>query len=262
MSSIAFFGAVELGLIYGIVAVGVFLTFRILDFPDLTVESTFPLGGAVAAVAILAGIDPWSALLLAFLAGSMAGLITAFLSVHCGILNLLAGILTMIAGFSINIRIMGRPNLSLLGEDSIFSFLDAFFMQSVLVAVLSFMVIILLSRFLHSEVGLALRATGQNRRMLLAQGGNPGAYVYYGLMLSNGLVALGGALFTQSNSFSDVTSGIGTIVYGLAAVILGETLFRTRRIFLLLLACLIGSVVYRAICRPYPRHWRFWPASL
>lgn len=250
MSTIALFGALELGLIYGIVAFGVFLTFRMLDFPDLTVESSFPLGGAIVGASILAGMDPWTATALAFIGGGIAGLITAFLSVHCGILHLLAGILTMIAGFSINIRIMGRPNLSLLGEQTIFSplidsGLTAVYAQPLLIAVLVLALIIILAYFLLSESGLALRATGQNQRMLRAQGGNPGFYIYCGLILSNGLVALGGAMFSMANGFADVTTGIGTIVFGLAAVILGETLLPGRKIWILLLACLVGSVAYR-----------------
>ena len=251
MNSIAFWGAIELGLIYGIVALGVFLTFRMLDFPDLTVESTFPLGGAVVGACIVAGVEPWTATLTAFCAGAIAGFITAFLSVQFGILHLLAGILTMIAGFSINIRIMGRPNLSLIGEETIFTpFTERFewsvvTFQPLLIALLCALLLFLLWRFLLSNCGLALRATGQNARMLRAQGGNPSFYVYCGVMLSNGLVALGGALFSQSSGFADVTSGIGTIVFGLAAVILGETLLPSRKIWLLLLACLLGSVIYR-----------------
>lgn len=250
MSSVAFFGALEIGIIYGIVAFGVFLTYRMLDFPDLSVESTFPMGGAVAAAAILAGVNPWLATGLAFIGGGLAGLFTAFLSVHCGILNLLAGILTMIAAYSINIRIMGRPNISLLGEETIFtawvdSGLSAVYLQPLLIGTVCVVLIAMLTWFLLSEVGLALRATGQNPRMLRAAGGNPGSYVYCGVMVSNGLVALAGALFTHANGFADVTSGVGTIVYGLAAVILGETLLPGRKIWLMLCACLLGSVVYR-----------------
>lgn len=250
MSSIAFFGAVELGLVYGIVAFGVFITFRLLDFPDLTVESTFPLGGAVAGVVILAGWNPWLATILAFGGGCVAGGVTAFLAVRFGILHLLASILTMIAAFSINIRIMGRPNLSLLGEETIFTnftFLElaSHYSKALLVVLLCAGLVLVLWRLLVSEVGLAVRATGQNSRMLQMQGGNPGIYIYAGVMVSNGLVALGGAIFTQANQFADVTSGIGTIIFGLAAVILGETFLPSRKIIYLLLACLLGSVVYR-----------------
>lgn len=250
MSAFAFFGALEIGVIYGVVAFGVFITYRMLDFPDLSVESTFPMGGAVAASAMLAGVDPWSATVLALLVGGMAGMLTAFLSVHCGILNLLAGILTMIAGYSINIRIMGRPNVSLLGEDGFFAPLVEtgmmpMYAQPLWVAVIAVAVWGLLARFLATEAGLALRATGQNPRMLRAQGGNPALYVYVGVVMSNALVALGGALFTYANGFSDVTTGIGTIVFGLAAVILGQTLLPSRKIWVMLAACLLGSVVYR-----------------
>ncbi|MCH9757674.1 MAG: ABC transporter permease [Proteobacteria bacterium] len=250
MSSIAFFGAIEIGLIYGIVAFGVFITYRMLDFPDLSVESTFPLGGAIAAALVLSGWDPWTATAIAFIGGGIAGMLTAFLSVHCGILNLLAGILTMIAGYSINIRIMGRPNISLLGEANFFapftdSGISSFYAQPLVIGVICLLLMALLVWFLLSEVGLALRATGQNPRMLRAQGGNTVAYVYCGVIVSNALVALGGALFTHANGFADVTSGIGTIVFGLAAVILGKTILPGEKIWVMLLACLVGAVLYR-----------------
>ena len=250
MSAVAFFGALEIGLIYGVVALGVYLTFRSLDFPDLTVEGTFPMGGAVVAAGIVAGMGPWSATALAFAAGGAAGVVTAFLSVKCGILHLLAGILVMFAAFSVNIRIMGRPNISLLGEETVFSpledsALDIVHARPLLCGAIALVLLALLTRFLLSEFGLAARATGANPRMTRAQGGAPGFYVFCGLALSNGLVALGGALFAQAGGFADVTSGVGTIVVGLAAVILGETLFRSRRIWALLLSCVLGSVIYR-----------------
>ena len=250
MSAVAFFGALEIGLIYGVVALGVYLTFRSLDFPDLTVEGTFPMGGAVAAAGIVSGMDPWSATVLAFAVGGSAGLVTAFLAVKCGVLHLLAGILVMFAAFSVNIRIMGRPNISLLGEDTVFTpldnlALDSIYARPLLCGVMALILLALMTRFLLSEFGLATRATGANARMTRAQGGSPGFYVFCGLALSNGLVALGGALFAQSGGFADVTSGVGTIVVGLAAVILGETLFRSRRIWVILLSCVLGSVIYR-----------------
>ena len=250
MSAVAFFGALEIGLIYGVVALGVYLTFRSLDFPDLTVEGTFPMGGAVAAAGIVSGMDPWSATVLAFAVGGAAGLVTAFLAVKCGVLHLLAGILVMFAAFSVNIRIMGRPNISLLGEDTVFApldnlALDSIYARPLLCGVMALILLALMTRFLLSEFGLATRATGANARMTRAQGGSPGFYVFCGLALSNGLVALGGALFAQSGGFADVTSGVGTIVVGLAAVILGETLFRSRRIWVILLSCVLGSVIYR-----------------
>ena len=250
MSGIAFFGALELGVIYGIVAFGVFFTFRVLSFPDLTVESSFPLGGAIAAACIVGGGDAWTASMLAAFGGACAGAITAFLAVNCGILNLLASILTMIAGFSINLRIMGRPNISLLGESTIFSPLADLSMNLIhakplFLALLAFALIALLTRTLLSEAGLAMRAAGGNPHMLRAAGGNPGGYIYLGLALSNALVALGGALFAQTYGFADVTTGVGTIIFGLAAVILGETLIRSNKIWLMLAACLIGAILYR-----------------
>ena len=250
MSGIAFFGALELGVIYGIVAFGVFFTFRVLSFPDLTVESSFPLGGAIAAACIVGGGDAWTASMLAAFGGACAGAITAFLAVNCGILNLLASILTMIAGFSINLRIMGRPNISLLGESTIFSPLADLSMNLIhakplFLALLAFALIALLTRILLSEAGLAMRAAGGNPHMLRAAGGNPGGYIYLGLALSNALVALGGALFAQTYGFADVTTGVGTIIFGLAAVILGETLIRSNKIWLMLAACLIGAILYR-----------------
>lgn len=258
MSLFAFLGAVELGLIYGLVALGVFLTFRILDFPDLTVDGGFPMGGAVAGVIIVGGglgaFGPWLAVLAAFAAGSAAGLVTAFLAVRFKILHLLASILTMIAAYSINLRIMGRPNLPLLGEDTLLTEtapvfdavgLPADIARVLLAGVFALVAALLLIRLLASDFGLAMRAAGQNPRFLEAQGGNTALYVYLGLALSNGLVAVGGALFAQFNGFADVSAGVGTIVVGLAAVILGETLFGRQAIWRVALACVAGSVLYR-----------------
>ncbi len=250
MSLFAFLGTLEIGLIYGLVALGVYLTFRVLDFPDLTVDGSFPMGGAVAATAIVAGINPWLATGFAILAGGACGLITAFLAVRCGILHLLASILTMIAAFSINIRIMGRPNIALLGEKTIFTSFeslgfDPLHTNLAVVFVMVLLVALFSIRLLSSDFGLALRATGVNDAMVAAQGGNVGFYTYVGLALSNGLVGLAGALFTMSNSFADVTSGVGTIVVGLAAVILGQTLLSGRQLWVAVLAVILGSILYR-----------------
>lgn len=250
MSLFAFLGTLEIGLIYGLVALGVYLTFRVLDFPDLTVDGSFPMGGAVAATAIVAGINPWLATSFAILAGAACGLVTAFLAVRCGILHLLASILTMIAAFSINIRIMGRPNVALLGENTIFSSieklgLDPLYGNLGMVFVIVLLVGVFTIRLLSSDFGLALRATGVNDAMVAAQGGSVGYYTYFGLALSNGLVGLAGALFTMSNSFADVTSGVGTIVVGLAAVILGQTLLSGRQLWVAVLAVILGSILYR-----------------
>ncbi|MND31575.1 ribose ABC transporter permease protein [compost metagenome] len=250
LSQIAFWGAVELGLVFAFVAIGVFLAFRVLDFPDLTVDGSFPLGAAVAAVLITVGINPWLAALAAMLAGAAAGTVTAFLNVRFRILNLLASILTMIALFSVNLRVMGKPNVALINADTMLSpffglGLREVYVRPLFVGVLVVIAVIAVWRFLESDAGLAMRATGANPRMSRAQGIDTSWQVYLGLALSNALVALGGALFAQTNGFADVTSGVGTIVVGLAAVIIGETLFGARGILLALIGCVVGSILYR-----------------
>ncbi len=250
MSQIALWGAVELGLVYAFVALGVYLAFRVLDFPDLTVDGTFPLGAAVTAVLIMTGVNPWLAAFVAMLAGALAGLVTATLNVRFKILNLLASILTMIALFSVNLRVMGRPNVALLSVDTMLTpfyghGLRDFMVRPMFLLVLAIIALIIVWRYLESDAGLAMRATGANARMARAQGINTDRQIYLGIALSNALVALGGALFAQTNGFADVTSGVGTIVVGLAAVIIGETLFGTRRILIALIGCVVGSILYR-----------------
>ena len=250
MSLIAFWGAVELGLVYAFVAIGVYLAFRVLDFPDLTVDGSFPLGAAVAAVLIIAGLNPWLAAAVAMVAGAVAGLVTAMLNVRFRILNLLASILTMIALFSVNLRVMGKPNVALINADTMISpffglGLRDFYVRPLFVGILVVIAVVLVWRFLESDAGLSMRATGANARMARAQGVNTNRQIYLGIALSNALVALGGALFAQTNGFADVTSGVGTIVVGLAAVIIGETLFGTRGILMALIGCVLGSILYR-----------------
>ena len=221
MSAIALLGALELGLVFGLVALGVYLSFRVLQFPDLTVDGSFPLGAAVAATLIVHAVDPWLATLAAALAGALAGLTTAWLHLRLGILHLLASILTMIALYSINLRIMGRPNVALLGERTVLSPLQdgpapAYVLTPLAFAVAVFAIKGLLDRFLNSEIGLALRATGANPRMARAQGIHTERAILLGLALSNALVALAGALFAQAQGSADVTLGVGVIVVGLA----------------------------------------------
>jgi putative ABC transport system permease protein len=250
MSQVAFLGALELGLIYGLVALGVFLSFRVLSFPDLTVDGSFPLGAAVAASAIVAGLDPYLATLLAIVAGALAGLVTAVLNVRFGILHLLASILTMIALFSINLRIMGRPNVALLTEPTVLTPLLPLgiwmpVLKVLVTGAVALAAALLLIRFLASDYGLAMRATGANPRMAQAQGVETGRTILVGMALSNALVALAGALFAQTAGFADISIGTGTIVVGLAAVIVGETILPSRHIGLVVLACLLGSILYR-----------------
>ena len=250
MSTIAFWGAVELGLVFAFVAIGVYLAFRVLDFPDLTVDGSFPLGAAVAAVLIIAGLNAWLSTGVAMLAGAAAGIVTATLNVRFKILNLLASILTMIALFSINLRVMGKPNVALLNEATMLTpfyghGLREYLVRPIFICILVAIAIVVVWRFLESDAGLAMRATGTNARMARAQGVNTGRQIYLGIAISNALVALGGALFAQTNGFADVTSGVGTIVVGLAAVIVGETLFGTRGLLMALVGCVVGSILYR-----------------
>lgn len=244
--------AVEQGLAYGIAALGVFLTYRILKFPDLTVDGSFVTGAAVASLLLVrTGIDPFSVLLVAFAAGSLAGLITGLLNTRLGITNLLAGVLTMIMLYSINLRIMGRPNLSLLRASTATRLISAAWSPLGSLAVLIFIGLLTvaiklgLDYFLRTEVGFALRATGDSEQMITAQGVNVNTMKLLGLALSNGLVAMSGALVAQYSGFADVGMGIGTIVTGLAAVIIGGALIRSNRVGLMTLSVLLGSIIYR-----------------
>nr|WP_211112431.1 ABC transporter permease [Azospirillum sp. SYSU D00513] len=237
-------------MVYALVALGVYLSFRVLDFPDLTVDGSFPLGAVVAATMIVSGGNPWLASLAAALAGAAAGLVTATLNVRFRILHLLASILTMIALFSVNLRVMGRPNVAILMQDTV---LTPFYglgvpdhiVRPLLVLAVVVLVVALLAWLLSSEFGLAMRASGINPRMARAQGVDTDRHIYTGMALSNGLCGLAGALFAQTNGFADVTTGVGTIVVGLAAVIVGETVLPARRLVLALAACVVGSILYR-----------------
>lgn len=252
MSLIALLGAIESGFLFGLVALGVFLSFRVLNFPDLTVDGSLPLGAAVAAALIVAGVHPWAATGAALVAGAAAGAVTAWLNVRLKILHLLASILTMIGLYSVNLRIMGRPNVALLGEPTVFTPLESlgvpFYVVSLGVfAAVTLVVKLALDWLLNSEIGLALRATGANPRMARANGVNTGLMTIFGMALSNALVALAGALFAQSQGGADVSMGVGVVVVGLAAVIIGEALMSTRVIILATLACVVGSIFYRLL---------------
>ncbi|STZ55881.1 ABC-type uncharacterized transport system, permease component [Moraxella lacunata] len=249
MSLIAFLGALESGLIYAIMALGVLISFRILDFPDLTADGSFPLGGAVAAVSIVAGFSPWVACLFGMMAGMMAGVITAWLNVKIGILHLLAGILVMTALYSVNLRIMNAPNLSLLGEPTVFApFIsgdNGMWVRVLIAGAVVLVVKLLLDWFFSTETGLAMRATGSNLKMAQAQGINTSFTIMLGMAISNGLIALSGALFVQTQGGADISVGIGTIVVGLAAVIIGETVLSAKKIFFITLSVIIGAVLYK-----------------
>jgi putative ABC transport system permease protein len=242
MNTIQFLGALEMGLLYGIVAIGVYLTFRIINFPDLTVDGSFPLGAAVSATLIVNGFSPILATVAAIIAGAVAGFITGYLHVRWRILGLLSGILSMTALYSINLRIMGKPNIAVPIENTLFT------ESSVILPALSFgviLLIVLLALFLRSQFGLALRATGINPKVSPTYGINVGVMTLVALSLSNGFVALAGCLFVQSHGFADATMGGGTLIMGLASVIVGETLFHSVRIWILVLSCVLGSILYR-----------------
>jgi putative ABC transport system permease protein len=241
---VQFIGAMELGLIYSFVVIGVYISFRTLQFPDMTVDGSFPLGAAVAATLITMGVNPYAATFAAVLAGACAGIITAWLSTHLRMVNLLAGILSMMALYSINLRIMGRPNIALLGETTILSGWLGLLPKYVSLGFISLVFGGFIYWFLSTRLGLGIRATGSNPKMGRAQGINDRAMITVGLSTSNALVALGGALFAQVQGIADVTMGFGTIIYGLAAVIIGEALFPTRTVFQAIIACMLGGIIY------------------
>ncbi|MGI6605831.1 MAG: ABC transporter permease [Peptococcia bacterium] len=245
-------GATELGLIYAIMALGVYLTFRTLDFPDLTVDGSFTLGAAASAVLIAGGHSPWLGLLLAPVAGILAGLVTGLLHTRFKITPLLAGILTMTALYSVNLRVMGKANVPLLGLPSIYDTLTRGGLSEKY-AVLAFgagsvaLLVFFLYWLFQTELGLALRATGDNETMIKSLGINGNSMKLLGLGLGNGLVALAGAAIAQFQGFADMSMGIGMIIAGLASVIIGEVLLGSRSLLRVLIAVVGGSVAYRVI---------------
>ena len=250
MTFYAALGAVEQGFVYGIMAIGVYLTFRILDFPDLTVDGSLPLGASISAVAITAGVNPYLSLVFALAGGFVAGMVTAVLNTKFKILHLLASILTMIALYSINIRIMSGPNVALLGVHTVFDSVIGLGVPAHYAGVLIFgafgvAVLLFVIWFLSTELGQAVLATGDNPQMIRSLGVNTNTIIILGVGLSNGLVALSGALVAQNQGAADVGMGIGTIVAGLASVIIGETVFGCRTMARAFTAALLGSVVYR-----------------
>ncbi len=244
-------GAVEQGFIYAPLVLGVYITYKILDFPDLSVDGTLPMGAAVAAVLIVNGVNPILACLIAMVAGAAAGMITGFLHVYFKITNLLSGILVMTALYSINLRIMGKANTPLISADTVTIFtnnlsgvLGTFY--PVFVAFIVMIVVkVLLDLYMKTYAGLSLRAVGANEQLVSTLGQNTGKVKIIGLMMSNSLAALTGALMCQYQKFADVGMGNGTIVTGLAAVILGTTLFGKVKFIQGSMAVIIGSVIYK-----------------
>ncbi|MFP4070417.1 MAG: ABC transporter permease [Desulfovibrionales bacterium] len=271
MTWYAFLGSIEQGMVYGIMVLGVVLTFRILDFPDLTVDGSLPLGAAVSAVCITSGMDPFLSLTLAMLAGFAAGMVTALLNTKLHILHLLASILTMISLYSINIRIMDGPNLTLLGHRTVLDpFIEAgipgYLAAPLLFTGFGMLICGGLIWFLHTETGLAMMATGDNPQMIRSQGASTDRLIIMGVGLANGIVALCGALVAQNQGAADVNMGVGTIIAGLASVIVGETVFGRQTIARACIAALLGSILYRlAIGMALGMHWggfSFTPSDL
>ena len=241
MNQLQLLGAVEIGLIYSLVAIGVYITFKVIDFPDLTVDGSFTLGAAVSSSMIYAGFDPYFSTFVAILSGGFAGVITGYLNVRWDILGLLAGILTMTTLYSINLRIMGRPNIAIIDSDTVFG--NWSIIGTILV--ITIITIILLTRFFASEFGLAVRAVGINPKVSSSYGINVGIMKIVALSISNGIVAFAGSLFAQSQGFADISMGTGTIIVGLASVIIGEALVNPERVWVSLLSCAAGSILYR-----------------
>lgn len=269
---LSLFGAVESGAIYAIMALGVYLSFRVLDFPDLTVDGSFVTGGAVAAISIINGVPPIFATLLGAVAGFIAGCITGLLHTKGKINPLLSGILMMIALYSVNLRIMGKPQASLLSEttlkdqlisvwektgiDNMFSSLlttiglerlPATWAIVITMLIVTFLIKFLIDYYLKTEVGLALRATGDNQRMIRSFSANTDVLIIMGIGISNALVAFSGALIAQHGGFADVSMGIGMIIIGLASVIIGEAIFGTKTIARATLAVIGGAIIYRIV---------------
>lgn len=247
-------GALSQGILWGIMALGVYITFRLLDIPDLTVDGSFATGGAVCAVGISAGIDPFIAIIFAILAGFVTGIITGVLHTQCKIPAILAGILTQIALYSINLRIMGRSNLPLLQADTVFKNISnmlnipSTWVTLAVGLIVAVLIVVILYWFFGTEIGSAVRATGNNEKMSRAQGINTNTTKILGLMLSNGLIALSGALVTQSQGYADVKMGIGAIVIGLASIVIGEVVFGKKGGFAVrLCSIIVGSIIYRII---------------
>lgn len=246
-------GAVTQGLIWGLMAIGVYVTFRILDVADLTVDGTMALGGAVCVMLIRGGMNPWLAMLCAFIAGACAGLITGELHTRCGIPAILAGILTQLALYSVNLRVMGGKANQAVSVDKYGIIVSQRFVRELsmrnpmpLLIVITAVLIVIMYWFFGTEIGCGIRATGANPHMARAQGINTNRNIAAGLSLSNGIVALAGGLLSQYQGSADVNMGRGAIVIGLAAVIIGESLLGKvfRNFALRLLAVSIGAIIY------------------
>ena len=267
-----FFHALEQGLVFGVMALGVYLTFQVLNFPDLTVDGSFPLGAAITAKIIFSGGNPLIAIFWAIIGGILAGGLTAFFHTRLKFTNLLSGILTMTLLYSVNLRVMGKSNIPLLGRITILDMIKELFstlsigqLTPLLFLLIILLVKILLDYFLSTEIGMAIRATGDNEQMIRSLGVDTRLTKIIGLCLSNGLVALSGSLFAQYSGFADVGMGIGTIVAGLASVIIGHSIFKNGGIGWMTVSVILGSIIYRTtvmVALRYGYRFGFQPGDL
>lgn len=248
-------GVLEEGLVYAIMALGVYITYKILDFPDLSVDGTFPLGGALTAVLVLAGVSPLTALLLAFVAGALAGCITGIIHVKLKVRDLLSGIIVMTALYSVNLRLAGKSNVPFFNNDTIFEnpFINKVIPQGlsdvsviVILAVIVLIVKVLLDLYLKTRSGYLLRAVGDNETLVTSLAKDKGTVKILGLAIANGLAALAGSVYCQQKGFFEISMGTGTIVIGLANVIIGTKLLKRFGAIKATTAVIIGSIVYKA----------------
>ena len=235
---------IEQSLIFAIMVLGVYISFRILNFPDMTVDGTFPLGAAISAKLLTLGVNPYLTLLVALFAGAAAGAITGLIHVKLKVKDLLAGILVMTALYSVNLRVMGKSNIPLFEEDNIF---NTEYSMMITIVVLILISKFILDYLLKTKFGFALKALGDNENLIVSLGLNEEKYKIYGLMIANAFVAFSGAVLAQYQGFADVGMGTGIIVIGLASIIIGDTLFGKRRRLVGTTIVIIGSILYRGV---------------
>jgi ABC superfamily ATP binding cassette transporter membrane protein len=235
---------IEQSLIFAIMVLGVYISFRILNFPDMTVDGTFPLGAAISAKLLTLGVNPYLTLLVALIAGAAAGAITGLIHVKLKVKDLLAGILVMTALYSVNLRVMGKSNIPLFEEDNIF---NTEYSMMITIVVLILISKFLLDYLLKTKFGFALKVLGDNENLIVSLGLNEEKYKIYGLMIANAFVAFSGAVLAQYQGFADVGMGTGIIVIGLASIIIGDTLFGKRRRLAGTTIVIIGSILYRGV---------------
>ena len=235
---------IEQSLIFAIMVLGVYISFRILNFPDMTVDGTFPLGAAISAKLLTLGVNPYLTLLVALVAGAVAGAVTGLIHVKLKVKDLLAGILVMTALYSVNLRVMEKSNIPLFEEDNIF---NTEYSMMITIVVLILISKFLLDYLLKTKFGFALKALGDNENLIVSLGLNEEKYKIYGLMIANSFVAFSGAVLAQYQGFADVGMGTGIIVIGLASIIIGDTLFGKRRKLAGTTIVIIGSILYRGV---------------